>query len=227
MDKKIKQLVELQNNLNNMTNGDKWIEGITNKGKEINWFTAILLETGEGIDSTPWKHWKAIDAQPDLENLKIEVVDTFHFVMSQLIKEIGVEDTIKTLTYFKNELNSIIEDEFDTKTFIDVNKKFMKITLLLEYPDDGCEYTYSQWIVAFYKVISESTLTFDELYNLYIMKNALNQIRQNNGYKEGTYKKEWEGKEDNVYLHELIKENPEMPFDEIMNNLQKKYNSIK
>ena len=36
------------------------------------------------------------------------------------------------------------------------------------------------------------------------MKNALNNARQALGYKDGTYQKIWDGKEDNVYLVEII-----------------------
>jgi hypothetical protein len=33
---------------------------------------------------------------------------------------------------------------------------------------------------------------------------VLNFFRQDNGYKEGTYRKEWNGREDNEYLVEII-----------------------
>ena len=47
-------------------------------------------------------------------------------------------------------------------------------------------------------------LKLPELYELYIGKNILNKFRQNHGYKEGSYIKEWNGKEDNVVMQEIL-----------------------
>lgn len=41
----------------------------------------------------------------------------------------------------------------------------------------------------------------DDIYNLYMKKNKLNEKRQEDGYKDGSYKKiDEQGKEDNYYL---------------------------
>jgi hypothetical protein len=45
-----------------------------------------------------------------------------------------------------------------------------------------------------------------ELRKLYILKNALNKVRQMNGYKEGTYIKMWGDKEDNYVAREIMGE---------------------
>ena len=49
-----------------------------------------------------------------------------------------------------------------------------------------------------------SGLSLADLFTWYIGKNALNNARQALGYKAGTYQKIWDGKEDNVYLVEII-----------------------
>jgi len=49
-------------------------------------------------------------------------------------------------------------------------------------------------------------MSFDELYQIYVGKNVLNMFRQDNGYKEGTYNKVWNGREDNEYLADIMKE---------------------
>ncbi len=38
----------------------------------------------------------------------------------------------------------------------------------------------------------------------YVGKNVLNVFRQDHGYKDGTYLKEWNGKEDNEHLVEIL-----------------------
>ena len=47
-------------------------------------------------------------------------------------------------------------------------------------------------------------LDFTELYSSYVGKNVLNMFRQDKGYKEGTYIKNWGGKEDNEWLIEVM-----------------------
>ncbi len=50
------------------------------------------------VDSFSWKHWKSINQEPDWDNLQIEVVDVWHFIMSLAIENYsntlrgGIED---------------------------------------------------------------------------------------------------------------------------------------
>jgi hypothetical protein len=58
----------------------------------------------------------------------------------------------------------------------------------------------------FWDLMHAVELDFDELYRHYVGKNVLNLFRQDNGYKEGTYHKLWQGREDNEHLMELMKQ---------------------
>lgn len=73
------RMIQMQNKLNVRTAGDQWIE------RKLPWFRAIHMEASEAINSIPWKWWKAESL--DLENLAIELVDIWHFVMSWMIAE--------------------------------------------------------------------------------------------------------------------------------------------
>jgi hypothetical protein len=44
----------------------------------------------------------------------------------------------------------------------------------------------------------------NELYRQYVGKNVLNFFRQDHGYKEGTYNKIWNGREDNEHLVDVL-----------------------
>ena len=66
-------------------------------------------------------------------------------------------------------------------------------------------------------------LGFDELYSLYIGKNILNIFRQDHGYKDGTYIKVWNGKEDNVVMQEILANNSNIGVDELYKELEKRY----
>jgi len=60
-----------------------------------------------------------------------------------------------------------------------------------------------------------------------IKKVLLNKFRQDNGYKEGTYIKIWDGKEDNVVMMETIEKMDNVSFDELYTALDKDYSRLK
>ena len=47
-------------------------------------------------------------------------------------------------------------------------------------------------------------LDSDSLFTAYVGKNVLNFFRQDHGYKDGSYHKQWDGREDNEHLSELL-----------------------
>ena len=49
-----------------------------------------------------------------------------------------------------------------------------------------------------------SDLSFDQLYRMYVGKNVLNFFRQDHGYKDGSYVKVWDGREDNEHLSDIL-----------------------
>ncbi len=46
--------------------------------------------------------------------------------------------------------------------------------------------------------------SFDDLHRIYVGKNVLNRFRQDNGYKDGSYRKLWQDREDNEHLAEIM-----------------------
>ena len=69
----------------------------------------------------------------------------------------------------------------------------------------------------------QASLQRAESETLNISKLTLNLIRQNNGYKDGSYKKVIDGKEDNELLHDVIDgitmEELEKDFDSVANTI--------
>jgi hypothetical protein len=47
-------------------------------------------------------------------------------------------------------------------------------------------------------------MDFEQLYVGYVGKNVLNFFRQDHGYQDGSYHKQWGGKEDNEHLVDLV-----------------------
>ena len=221
---KILQMLELQQELNDATNGLGWEDGLTKNGKPIDWKRCTYLECAELIESYPWKHWKNIDARPDYANIKIEAVDIWHFIMSQGLEDYKRGDlgSIETLAKNINDLanfstfSSEVEEHFkDYYEQIAVVEVLMK-TLF-------CEGTTEKLMAAFIDVAMQSGLNLDTLYTLYVGKNILNQFRQDHGYKEGTYIKIWDGEEDNVTMQKVLEENENVTPDELYKSLEAAY----
>lgn len=72
----------------------------------------------------------------------------------------------------------------------------------------------------------QCNLSWDELHRQYVAKNVLNMFRQDNGYKAGTYIKDWGGREDNVVLVELMELHPTASPKTLMGELSVAYNKL-
>ena len=221
---KILQMLELQQQLNDATNGTDWENGLTKNGKKIDWRRCTYLECAELIESYPWKHWKNIDAKADYENIKIEAVDIWHFIMSQGLedykrKNLGnIEDlatNISTLSNFQEFKEDVVECKKDYYEQIEVVEALMKILF--------CESSTQKLMQSFIDVAMQSGLNLETLYELYVGKNILNQFRQDHGYKDGSYIKVWNEKEDNVVMQNILKESENITPDELYEELKKAY----
>jgi len=75
----------------------------------------------------------------------------------------------------------------------------------------------------FFDLVLMSGLDLESLYKLYVGKNILNQFRQDNGYKDGSYIKVWAGEEDNVVMKRVWEENLDIRPDALYKELTKIY----
>jgi len=80
--------------------------------------------------------------------------------------------------------------------------------------------------ISFIASCSSLNLSFEDLNKQYLGKNALNALRQDKGYKEGTYIKMWNGEEDNVHMLRLIETLEEPSFESIYVGLDNIYKTL-
>ncbi|MDQ7044096.1 MAG: dUTP diphosphatase [Sulfurimonas sp.] len=225
---KILLMFQLQNQLNCATNGDDWTKGVTKNGKIINWRRCIYMECAEMIDSFSWKHWKAIDAEPNWDNHQIEVIDVWHFIMSLAIENYsdtlrgGVDEVAISVSEYKSFSKIDIEDE----SFAPQNDVMDKVENIIRLSVSQDTLELESLISEFFDLVVMSGLNLESLYRLYIGKNILNQFRQDNGYKEGTYIKVWATEEDNVVMKRIWEENADIKPDALYKELAKSYASL-
>jgi len=222
IEKPIAEMLLMQAQLNDATNGPDWRSGLTQAGKTIDWKRCIFMETAELIDSYPWKHWKSIEAQTDIENVRVELVDIWHFLLSLTLEHFEMEvarDLLKKgldNTRFEGRESSVIEQ-------VQVHEQMMSIALEKTTVDGA----FMQRLVgAFLHSCYVAELSFVQLYQIYMAKNVLNKFRQDHGYKEGEYIKIWDGKEDNVVMFEIIEQMDGFSGDALYIGLKTAYSQL-
>lgn len=188
-----KTMVELQHKLNKQVTDD-YLD------KNFNWNSAIIAESGELLDSLGYKWWKK--QVPDMDNVKVEAIDLLHFVISETLqvfynkpstKEIFIKKTILELGFTFEDDPELIRD-YNNFTIERLIGKLLK------------EHAIEDRLIVLKVLFHRLDMTNEDVYIAYIVKNCLNKFRQDNGYKEGTYIKDWNGKEDNVIAYVLAKE---------------------
>lgn len=222
---KILLMLQLQAQLNDATNGEDWTKGITKNGKTIDWKRCIYMECAEMIDSFSWKHWKSLNQEPDWENHQIEVIDVWHFIMSLAIEDYsnnlkgGIEDLAINISQLES-FNTIDLENSNFDTQDNVIAKVENIMLLSLSKD---KLDIEKMISEFFDLVVMSGLDLQTLYRLYVGKNILNQFRQDNGYKDGSYIKVWAGEEDNVVMKRVWEEDSNIKPDALYKELTKLY----
>jgi len=225
---KILLMLQLQNQLNDATNGEEWTKGTTKNGRAINWRRCIYMECAEMIDSFSWKHWKSLNQETDWDNLQIEVVDVWHFIIS-----LAIEDYSKNLKGGVEELalnisNSIAFTKLDVQSdnYDSQENVIAKVESIMRLSLATDDLKLEELIEDFFELVIMSGLDIQSLYRLYVGKNILNQFRQDNGYKDSTYIKVWNGEEDNIVMKRIWQENGDIKPDTLYKELTKIYLSL-
>jgi len=224
----IKEMFALQQKLNDETNGIGWENGYTKNDRIINWKRCIYMESAELIDSFNWKHWKDINKATDWENATIEIVDIWHFVMSLLLEDYKLNS--------RGDIDRLVKDVLDVHGFerfskepdnrenADTMELINDIESIIHMTTTSNTDLFDGLLKEYFTMSLKCGVNLKVLYKFYIAKNVLNQFRQDNGYKDGTYKKVWGTKEDNEVMLEILNDNP-LGAKELYQELQKAYNA--
>jgi dimeric dUTPase (all-alpha-NTP-PPase superfamily) len=200
----VKDCLELQHTLNKILIGESYTHN------PPNFIRAFRQETAEMVDWTPWKWWKAMP-EANNEQIKIEVIDCFHFLLSGLLVEnhsgssIGKWLVKGLFTTPDTTLARLLSQP--AAAAIPTSSKLDDLStdeLLTGVSNCMRMDAMSDAVILFAVVMQTVNLSWDEMYKKYIAKNLLNWFRSENGYKEGHYVKIWFGEEDNDVLMEYV-----------------------
>lgn len=175
----ITQMLSMQDAMNSRVS-ETW------RDNNYEWYRAIWVECAEMLDHHGWKWWK--HQEIDVPQVQLELVDIFHFGLSlRLMTGESVANIASSLTTeleqgssesdFKIALESLASDAVSNKSFN---------------------------ATAFTDCMRLMNMDLNELFKQYVGKNTLNFFRQDHGYKDGSYIKIWNGKEDNEVLADIV-----------------------
>ena len=183
----ILNMLQMQHRMNSRVHED-WIN------QHFEWYRATWIECGELMDHVGYKWWKKQAA--DMEQVRLEVVDIWHFGMSALF----LPDTDLEALAGK------IADDFTVGEPVgsDEQSASQRIQAATEALAQHALETKGFSVPLFHALMQACDLSADALYRHYVGKNVLNFFRQDHGYQDGTYIKEWQGREDNEHLSELL-----------------------
>ena len=172
-------MLEMQDAMNSRVNPD-WRQA----GNE--WYRAIWTECAEMLDHYGWKWWK--HQEPDLEQVQLELVDIMHFAMSDYLLQDADNGAVA------NRIETELSDPrpgTDIRAAIEVMAQTTIANQSMHFSD-------------FANIMALIEMNFEQLFRTYVGKNVLNFFRQDHGYKDGSYIKIWDGREDNEHLAELL-----------------------
>lgn len=180
-------LIDRQQEMNTIINPD-WM-----KEREVFDFqVAMTVEANELIEHCDYKWWKS--GTVEIEQAQMEVVDCWFFYLSAVI----LGDDVNRVEEDLINLSAYDVIDFDSNAAIEASMDFINVVsskVLFE----TMHVTYRLWALT--RAVG---LSVDQLYSLYMGKLILNIFRQNHGYKDGTYRKIWDGLEDNEVLRKLM-----------------------
>jgi dimeric dUTPase (all-alpha-NTP-PPase superfamily) len=179
MQNKLLIMLELQDAMNARVNS-AWREA------NNEWYRAIWTECAEMLDHYGWKWWK--HQKPELDQVRLELVDILHFAMSDYLLQSNDNEAIAS---------RILEEIGNSDSINDIR-------LAIESMAQSTIANRSMHFSAFGNIMQLIDMDFDQLYRMYVGKNVLNFFRQDHGYKDGSYVKVWQGREDNEHLAELL-----------------------
>lgn len=205
-------IVQKQDELNKIVNPE-WTTA------NYKWSRALWTEIGEAMGYVNWPWWKKGPQVPEGVNryhLFLELADSLHFGVSmQLSQDLPSFGDLPLACRYTGGL--LARWAKSAQASDGVVEGITLADALETVASDALAYHEFNGI-SFFRACSMAGLSMPALIAYYHGKGVLNRFRQENGYKQGTYRKQWAGElgnhEDNLYLADLIESYRKTTTDE-------------
>lgn len=163
------------------------------------WRRAVWLECAELAEGLGWKWWKAKpEMTPKLmEQAKLEIIDIWHFVLSELMAQDSAEVAATRLVASDAQAHGGL-----TKWSLGMPVEVL-VAAAESLANEATSGPGPRLVSAFWHLAGLAGMDTQAVHAVYVPKNVLNLFRQAHGYQTGSYRKIWDGREDNAHLTEL------------------------
>ena len=217
----------LQDKFNTIASGPLWKDSMNDYAYEA------IMELIEAGNSVPHKWWGKETLNKN--NFILELIDATHFVMSQHLAEPFYISSDRLNEIMNEAYDDFGRDErgpLDEKSYKKVKNIIKKsIKYLLSGSDTNS--VVGTWVTIM-KLFKIAGISKDEIVMRYLIKNCLNKLRQDYGYKSGNYIKFFpagendegiETLEDNDIMNaHILSVDIYMDFDPIYKEMEYVYN---
>ena len=190
------KICNMQDSLNYLINPN-W------KSQNANFRLAASQEMAELIDCYPWKWWKKHEASPFYQT-QLEVIDIAHFLIADMLMVFSKPEIVASFLTDSFSATRLPKSTNEQEIINELYAQHRKILTASSLHMGG--------------VICDLMHLHDiglEMFNkTYLSKNCLNIFRLKNGYREGSYQKQWlvpnssntsfTLREDNVFLENIV-----------------------
>lgn len=177
----------MQDEMNTLAVGPDW------RQQNKDWDTAVFTEAAECMNHLGWEWWKK-PAQ-NLAQAKMEIIDMLHFAISGALCSYDSDALYDAIMQAVSEMPSEQTAEMETW---DIFRALKEASLHAVVGNFG----FSLYLCVY--AASILGMDADDVFKAYVGKNILNKFRKANGYKEGTYIKIWNTREDNEHLTDVL-----------------------
>lgn len=191
----LNEMLIMQNDVN-----IKLIGKVDWRSENVPFYRAIWTEASELLDHIGWKWWKKQDT--DLKQAQMEIVDIWHFGLSDILQKFDLDD--QKIDVMAKNINGITTTSI-VKTIKEKDELLADIEIFVKNTIENRAFN----VYEFLELAAGLNLDVHDIYRLYVGKAVLNKFRQDFGYKDGTYIKIWNGREDNEHLREILDVMPE------------------
>lgn len=183
------QYMRIQDELNEFT-VPSWKKVLTKNNFKV----AMFDEFSELLNSASWKWWKH-GKEPNVFNLQMEAIDILHFAISiDILNKTSDKETIPSYAVLGSGNNEHIA-MINYQNMIDHN---VFINRAMDVINAGSP------LLKMNDLFDSLGMGSELISALYTAKSELNYIRQEDGYKDGTYVKVRDGIEDNERMKGVI-----------------------
>lgn len=174
----ITRMLELQTQLEERISGPEW------RSAQHDYLLAVYMESAELVDYTPWKWWKDTNTEEvDWTAIRLELVDIWHFGLAHVLQRNPDRTILELAEYLYQGIEQAVAQDREG-----VPKDV--VTLVVNLGIIGLE--TQVFPVELFVLLCESCgFAAEDLYINYIAKQVLNNFRQDHGYADGTYRKQW------------------------------------